>query len=151
MSNQEPSAVLGTVSGLNQSAELILSNLHDVAQEHYRSGRYDESVAYLDVILKDSPNYLPACSLIIKVLFAQNKYGDALPYAERCLQLEPQTTEFWDIYLDIIKRFGDEQVLMEAQNLRATVLKRNWRSFDRFIGQACGTRIERCSGNHFSE
>lgn len=123
MSNQEPSAVLGTVSGLNQSAELILSNLHDVAQEHYRSGRYDESVAYLDVILKDSPNYLPACSLIIKVLLAQNKYGDALPYAERCLQLEPQTTEFWDIYLDIIKRFGDEQVLMEAQNLRATVLR----------------------------
>lgn len=122
MNEDKSLTILSGTAGLGQSVELLLSNLYAVAQNYFDSKNYPESVAYLRLILQDSPNHLSACSLMAKALVAQEKYEEALPYIENCIQIEPQTVDFWDFYIQLLERFGNLDILAEARALKVKVL-----------------------------
>ena len=109
-------------SYLEQSVELALANVFDMAMVQFEIGNLKRSLEFLSLILKDSPAHLNAnyLSALINV-----KVGDielALPHIEFCLQISPKSPEFWNLYIDALKASGDQAAVADAVSLRSNFI-----------------------------
>lgn len=121
MSNSGLKPTIVQPSLVDQALELALSNIFDVANSKFLAGDLVQCQQYLMLILQDSPRHLEANCLMARSLASQNLNEDALRFIEVCLQAMPNSTEFWDLYLEIVARFNDDSALAEAFALKRSL------------------------------
>lgn len=103
---------------VDQTMDLALANIYELALEQYRLQNFSRSREYVSLLIEHQPEHIAANYLSAKLYLLEARLDLALPAIELCIQSSPKSSDFWDLYIDIIRAAGDERILHEALQLR---------------------------------
>lgn len=104
---------------VDQTLDLALANIYDLALEQYRLQNFSRSRDYLSLLIEHQPGHVAANFLSAQLYLLEARLELALPAIELCLQSSPKNSDFWDLYIDIMRSAGDAHILQDALQLRA--------------------------------
>lgn len=107
---------------IEQSVELALANVFDLAVSQFELGNFKRCQDLLDLILKDSPEHLYANYLSSLVNVKTGNIEVALHHIEFCIQKSPKNPDFWDLYIDILGSGAGDAAVAEALRLKSIYL-----------------------------
>lgn len=106
-----------------EALEQAIQQLMQLAQAATAAGNLSHAIAHYKLIIENVPERPDANYELGKLLASSGSADESLVYLEAAIQGDPQRTEYWDIYIEVLSLFGDADIVRQAMDLRASVFQ----------------------------